>query len=89
MALEMKHKELNFAHLIQGSELRHIPMRFLNTIIKEMFKRNGFYEFGYEKKYFNFAKKPKSIRNHKIQIFKGFKTTFEVREAGLRLLMDT
>lgn len=48
---------------------------------------NGFYEFGFERKFYNIANKSE-IKQHKLELYKGYYFTLDLYESGLKLMAD-
>lgn len=46
-----------------------------------------YYEFGYERKFYNF-KTPTKISQHGLELYKGYYFTLDIYEGGMRLMAD-
>ncbi len=87
--LILKAQNVPLSGLVANQKCRFELLRFLNSNIKNFFKNNNFLELGQNMKYYDNNKICKVESNgSKFLILQGFKTSFEIYESGLKILID-
>ena len=89
LSIEVKHKNVDFKSLQSSanSGVRAQMIRFLNSFIKNCLKRLNYYAWGRNMKYYNYDDYS-LVEKHNLTIFKGYATSIDIYEGGLKLVID-
>lgn len=89
LLIERKNKKVDFSNIefTANSGARMQMIRFLNTFVKNCLKTLNYYPWGRNLKYYNLDDYSE-VSKHSLTIFKGYATSVDVYEGGLKLLVD-
>lgn len=89
MYIELKHDRLDLRDIenLQDRSVTARLTRYLNSMIKNCMKRMNYFAWGRYPRFFN-AKDFAKIRQHNLIIFKGFETSIDLYEGGLKMMID-
>lgn len=89
MICKRVHKDIDFVGInnMANEDCRRQLLRFLNANLKRILRQKNYIEWGRNKKYYNMTKKI-NIDEHNLMIFSGFKTSIDIYEEGIKLLVD-
>ena len=89
MVIDCKHQNIDLTNLdnITHGGARSMFVRLLNSFLKTNLNKMGYIAFGRILKFYD-MKKHINLSEHNLQIYKGFTTSIDLYEAGLKLLID-
>ena len=89
MVCQKVHDNISFKHLNKNApfELKTQLIRFMNGNIKKILRRLNFVEWGRNRQYYNINEKI-NIKQHNLVLFNGYKTSVNLYEGGVKLLLD-
>lgn len=87
--IERKHKNVDFKNIqfSANSGVRMQMIRFLNSFVKNCLKNLNYYPWGRNLKYYNLDDYS-CVEQHNLTIFKGYATSVDVYEGGLKMMVD-
>ena len=87
LALEKKNEGFSLNDLIANSKSRYLPLQFLNSRIKNCMFESNLIPFGFNRQFYDLHS-PEELTQFGLNIYKGYLSTFDVYEGGIKLLSD-
>ena len=89
MICKRVHENIDFVGInnMANEDCRRQLLRFLNSNLKRTLRKQNYIEWGRNKKYYNIDEKV-NVHQHNLNIFSGFKTSVDIYEEGIKLLVD-